>query len=168
MQAYDLNYSYQNNGGNANLTGSPDFGPRIVFVGDPGSGCSSNQYNQFNVKSVTGPTYNSTMMESGRNIMRGCADHRVDMSISRDISLGGNRRFEFRLDVYNLFDTVIYTGRQNQIQYVSPTDLTIRNSQTLADGSNDPARLVPRNAGFGAANGAMPLRSMQLQFRFAF
>ena len=167
-QAYDLNYSYQNNGSNQNLTGSPDFGPRIVFVGDPGSGCSSNQFNQFNVSAVTGPTYNSTQMESGRNVMRGCADHRVDMSISRDIRLGGNRRFEFRLDVYNLFDTVIYTGRNNTINYVSPTDLTIRNSQTLADGSNDPARLVPRNAGFGAANNAMALRSMQLQFRFAF
>ena len=44
----------------------------------------------------------------------------------------------------------------------------VRNSQTLADGSNDPARLVPRNAGFGAATNAMALRSMQLQFRFAF
>ena len=53
---------------------------------------------------------------------------------------------------FNLFNTVVINGRQNQIQFVSPTDLTIRNSQTLADGSNDPARLVPRNAGFGAAN----------------
>ena len=60
------------------------------------------------------------MMESGRNIMRGCSDNRVDMSLSRDIRLGGNRRFEFRLDVFNLFDTVIYTGRQNQIQYDEP------------------------------------------------
>ena len=59
---------------------------------------------------MSGPTYNSTMMESGRNMMRGCADKRVDMSLSRDIRLGGNRTFEFRLDVFNLFDTVIYTG----------------------------------------------------------
>ena len=162
--AYDLNYNYKHNGSNQNLTGSPDFGARIVYVGDPGSGCSSNQYNQFNVNSVTGPTYNSAEMESGRNILRGCADHRVDMWLSRDIRMGGNRRFEFRLDVFNLFDTVISTGSNNTINYVSPTDLTIRNSQTLADGSNDPARLVPRNAGFGAATNAMALRSMQLQF----
>ena len=83
---------------------------------------------------MTGPTYNSLGMESGRNIMRGCPDKRVDMSISRDIRMGGNRTLEFRLDVFNVFDTVIYTGRSNQIQYNSPTDLTIRNSQTLADG----------------------------------
>ena len=31
-QAYDLTYNYQNNGGNVNLTGSPDYGARIVFT----------------------------------------------------------------------------------------------------------------------------------------
>ena len=30
-ETYDLGYSYQNNGGNQNLTGSPDFGARIVL-----------------------------------------------------------------------------------------------------------------------------------------
>jgi hypothetical protein len=44
----------------------------------------------------------------------------------------------------------------------------VRNSQTLPDGSLDPNRLTPRNAGFGAANGAFPLRSMQIQVRFSF
>ena len=151
-EAYDLGYSYQNNGSNQNLTGSPDFGPRIVFVGDPGSGCSSDQYKQFNVKSVTGPTYNSTQMESGRNIMRGCADNRVDMSVSRDIRLGGNRRFEFRLDVYNLFDTVIYDQRQHDLSYVSPTDLTVRNSQTLADGSQRPGAAGASERGLRCGN----------------
>ena len=82
--------------------------------------------------------------------------------------MGGGRVLEFRLDVFNVFDTVIYTGRSTTVQYNSPTDLTVRNSQTLADGSNDPARLVPRNAGFGAVNGAAALRSMQIQLRFAF
>ncbi len=46
---YDLTYTYQNNGATKNLTGSQDYGARIVYVGDPGSGCSSNQYAQFNV-----------------------------------------------------------------------------------------------------------------------
>ena len=43
-----------------------------------------------------GPTYNSVGLESGRNIMRGCPDKTVDLSISRDIRVGGNRRLEFR------------------------------------------------------------------------
>jgi hypothetical protein len=167
-ETYDLGFSYQSNGTATNLTGSPDFNARIYYIADPGSGCSSDQYRQFNVTAVAGPTYNSTMLESGRNRMRGCADHRVDMSLTRDIRLGGNRTFEFRLDVFNLFDTVIYTNRNASVNYTSPTDQTVRNSQTLPDGSLDPARLVPRNAGFGAATNAMALRSMQLQFRFRF
>ena len=165
---YDLNFAYQNNGGNVNLTGSPDYGARIVYVGDPGSGCSSNQYNQFNVASVTGPTFGSVGLESGRNIMRGCMDKTLDLSISRDIPVGGGRRLEFRVDAFNALNTVVINNRQNQIQYNSPTDLTIRNSQFLANGQPDPARLTPRTAGFGAATGAQAMRSVQIYARFAF
>ena len=50
----------------------------------------------------------------------------------------------------------------------SPTDLTITNSQTRADGSIDPARLQPRNAGFGAATGAQNMRNLQMMVRFGF
>jgi hypothetical protein len=54
------------------------------------------------------------------------------------------------------------------VQYRSPTDQTIVNSQYLPDGTLDPNRLTPRTAGFGAATSAQPLRNMQLQIRFAF
>ena len=91
-EAYDLGFSYQNNGGNVNLTGSPDYGARIVYIGDPGQRLLERPVPRSSTsRAVTGPTYNSTMMESGRNIMRGCPDKRVDMSLSRDIRLGGNR-----------------------------------------------------------------------------
>ena len=166
--SYDLNYSYNANGGNVNLTGSPDYGARVVYVGDPGSGCSDNQYSQFNVASVTGPTYRSVGLESGRNRLRGCPDKTVDLAIMRDIRMGGGRRLEFRLDVFNAFNTVVITNRQNQIQFNSPTDLTIRNAQFQADGSLTPTRLTPRNAGFGAATNAQAMRNMQVQIRFAF
>ena len=82
----------------------------------------------------------------------------MDLSLSRDIRVGGNRRLELRLDAFNAFNSVIYNNRQNQIQFNSPTDLTIRNSQFLANGQIDPARLTPRNAGFGAATGAQAMR----------
>ncbi len=51
-----------------NLTGSPDYGARIVYNGDTGKGCSSNQFTQFNTAGVPGPTYNSVGLESGRNV----------------------------------------------------------------------------------------------------
>ena len=165
---YDLTYSYQNNGSNKNLTGSPDYGARIVYVGDPGSGCSANQYAQFNRASVTGPTFNSVGLESSRNLLTNCADKTVDLAVVRNIKVGGARQLQFRLDVFNAFNAVVINARQTQIQYNSPTDLTIRNSQFLADGSVDPARLKPNNAGFGAATGAQNMRNMQVQIRFQF
>ena len=51
---------------------------------------------------------------------------------------------------------------------MSPTNQTVRNSQFLPDGTVDPARLKTTAAGFGAATGAQPLRSLQAQIRFAF
>jgi hypothetical protein len=166
-EPYDLTFSYQNIG-NVNLTGSPDYAARIVYVGDPGSGCSGDRYRMFNVNAVTGPTFGSVGMESGRNILRDCADKFVDLAISRDIRMGGNRTLEFRLDVYNVFNTVVYTGFNTNISFDNPTNMNILNSQTLPDGSLAPNRLTPRTAGFGAANNAANLRSMQVQVRFSF
>jgi hypothetical protein len=148
---YDLDYSYNSGGSNQNLTGSPDYGARVLLVGDPGSGCSSDRFKQFNTAAVAGPTYNSVGLESGRNYMIGCPDRTMDLAIARNIRFGGSRQLQLRLDAYNVFNTAIITNRRNQIQYNSPTDQTIRNSQYLADGSLDPNRLTPRNAGFGAA-----------------
>jgi len=165
---YDITYTYQNNGTNTNLTGSPDYAARIVYVGDPGSGCSSNQYQQFNPAAVAGPTYGSVGLESGRFLLGGCPDHTVDLAIARNIRLGGNRNLQFRLDVFNVFNAVIYNDRNNTVIYRSPTDQTIVNSQYLPDGTLDPNRLTPRNAGFGAATNAQPLRNMQLQIRLGF
>jgi hypothetical protein len=165
---YDLTYNYQDNGANVNLTGSPDYAARIVYVGDPGSGCSGDQYRQFNTASVTGPQYRSVGLESGRNLLGGCPDKTVDMALARTIRFGGSRTLQFRVDAFNVFNTVVITNRERNVTYRSPTDLTIVNSQTLADGSINPARLTPRTAGFGAATAAQAMRTMQLLIRFGF
>ena len=178
---YDLGFSYVNNGGNVNLTGSPDYGARILYTGDAGKGCTSNQYGQFNVNAVTGPGFNSVGLESGRNVMVGCPDHTVDMAIARNIRLGGSRNFQIRLDAFNVFNSYIINSRNTSIQYTSPTDLTVRNAQYNPDGTVAANRLTPRNAGFGAANGAQTRgpdgafnpnnsynRTIQLAFRFQF
>jgi hypothetical protein len=165
---YDLTYQYQNNGANVNLTGSPDYAARIQFVGDPGSGCSDDQYRQFNTSAVTGPQYGSVGLESGRNLLGGCPNKTVDLAIAKNIRLKGNNSLQFRLDAFNVFNTVVIIDRERNVIFRSPTDLTIVNSQTLPDGSLDPARLTPRTAGFGAATNAQQMRNLQLQVRFAF
>jgi hypothetical protein len=165
---YDLGYTYNAAGGAVNLTGSPDYNARLNINGDLGSGCSDNQYAQFTASAVSGPTYNSVGLESGRNYLIGCADKSVDLSLSRNIRLGGGRQATVRVDAFNAFNTVVINGRNTTVQYNSPTDQTLRNSQFLADGSVDQNRLKPNNAGFGAATGAQAMRTVRLTVRFAF
>jgi hypothetical protein len=50
------------------------------------------------------------------------------------------------------FNTAIISGRNVTVNFNSPTDQTVRNSQYLPVGTVDPNRLQPNNAGFGAAN----------------
>ena len=148
--------------------GLANWGARTIIVGDPGSGCSDDQYRQFNVSAVAAPSYGSVGLESGRNYMIGCANKILDLSLARTIRLGGSRQLQFRVDAFNALNTVIYNNRNASINWQTPTNLTVNNSQTLPDGSLAPNRLLPRNAGFGAATGAENMRSFQGMIRFQF
>jgi hypothetical protein len=165
---YTMGFSYQASGANVNLTGSPDYAAAIRILGDTGRGCSSNQYSQFNTAAFAGPVTQSVGLESGRNYMTGCGDHTTDLAIARNFRLGGSRAVQLRLDAFNAFNTVVYSARSTTVQYNNPTAQTVVNSQTLADGTLDSTRLLPKNAGFGAVTGAQALRTMQVQLRFSF
>jgi hypothetical protein len=166
---YDAIYSYQSNGSNVNLTGSPDYYARIVTNGKQGSGCSSNQYQQFSTAAYSGPTYNSIGIESGANLMHFCTLHTMDLTVNRMIPLGGNRNLQLRVDAFNVFNSLIFNAVQTTMQLNSPaTPTTVTNSQYSADGTLNPARLTPQTAGFGAATGAQSLRTVQVQVRFLF
>jgi hypothetical protein len=167
---YGIGYSYVSNGANVNLTGSPDWGARVALLDGLGSGCSDSQYAQFNGSAIRPPTFGSVGMESGRNYMRGCLTRNVDMSLVRRIRVSHSERYraELRADVFNAFNTVDINGRNTSVQFTSPTNLTVVNSQFNADGSLNQSRLKPNNAGFGAATGARGLRNIQLQLRFQF
>jgi len=153
------------------------------------SGCSGDQYAQLNntlvgatggaspfiSTAIAGPQVGSRGLESGCNLLHGCKDHRMDLAIQRNIRVGGGKMIVFRADIYNAFKAVVINGRQSTLQMNTTADQTVRNSQFLADGSVDPARLLPNNAGFGAAtgaadsfNGSNALRSVQLQIKFVF
>jgi hypothetical protein len=166
--AYDLGYSFQNGAGNVNITGSPDWGGRVTLLDGLGSGCSDNQYAQFNFAAMRPPTFGSVGMESGRNTMRGCLSKNVDVSVVRKVRINEKYRVELRADVFNAANTTVINGRSTSAQFTSPTNLTLVNNQFNADGSLNQSRLQPRNAGFGAATGAQNLRNIQLQLRLQF
>jgi hypothetical protein len=166
--SYDISYSYQTGGANVNITGSPSYGGRVHIDGDPGSGCSSNQYGQFNTAAFQGPAYGSVGLESGRNYMNGCFDKTVDLSVARNIRLGGSRTAQIRFDIFNALNTVVYSSRATQLQLSDPQTQILRNGQYNSDGSINQSRLQPRSAGFGAATNAQSMRAVQIQLRFQF
>jgi hypothetical protein len=167
---YDLGVSFQNNGQNVNLTGSPDWGARPIYIKAPGAGCSDNQYAQFDVTVITAPTYFSDGLESGRNIIIGCPNNVIDFSLARSIRMGGGRELKIQVDAFNAFNIVNFLTRNTTLNFASPTDLTIQNAQYNADGTLNQNRLQPRNAGFGAVNNNNQgdLRNFQASVRFSF
>ncbi len=165
---YSVGFAYQGGIGNVNLTGSPNYGARVLITGDPGSGCSGNQYEQFNTAAFAGPSVGSVGLESGQNYLTGCFERFLDLAITRNFPMGGNRVLELRLEMFNALDTVVYNGRNTTMNIQSLTDPTITNAQYNAQGELIPTRIRPADAGFGAATGAFAMRSMQAQIRFKF
>ena len=111
--------------GNQNLTGSPSYAPRILINGDPGSGCSDDQYAQFNTSAFSVPVASASNpslgLESGQNYMHGCFDKTIDLALARNFRLGGTRTLQFRLEAFNAFNAVVYNARNNTLQVTSPS-----------------------------------------------
>jgi hypothetical protein len=167
--SYDVGFTYQNGGGNVNLTGSPDYAARVKVVGDPGSGCSSDRLRQFNTSAFQGPAIGSVGLESGAGYLRACGRSTLDLAIARIVRLGGQRTLQLRLDLFNAMNAAAIANRNASMTLGSPNDpLTVQNLPFNADGSVIAARSVPRGAGFGVATAYQAPRTMQVQVRFAF
>jgi hypothetical protein len=166
---YVVGFSYQSGGSTLNLTGSPDYGARIRVVGDPGSGCSSDVYRQFNTAAFQGPLVGSVGLESGNDYLRTCFTSVFDLSIARNIRLGGGRNIQLRVDMFNALNSAIITGRNTTINLSNPNDpVTANNLPFDANGNLIDARSRPRGAGFGVANNYQAPRTVQAQIRFSF
>jgi hypothetical protein len=68
-----------------------------------------------------------------------------------------------------VFNTVVFSAANTTMQLASPAAAsTITNNQFLSTGALNTARVTAVNAGFGAATGALPMRTLQAQIRFTF
>jgi hypothetical protein len=166
---YAIGFSYQSGGSSTNLTGSPDYGARIRVVDDTGGGCSDDVYRQFNTAAFHGPLVGSVGLESGNGYMTGCFSSVLDLSIARNIRLGGTKQIQLRVDMFNAPDAAIITGRNTTLALSSPSDpVTPQNLPFDSNGNLIVARSLPRGAGFGVATAYQAPRSVQAQIRFSF
>jgi Carboxypeptidase regulatory-like domain len=172
--SYSVNLNYVSGGGttaNVALTGSPDFAPRALIVGDTGSGCSSNPYQQFNTAAFQGPLAGSVGLDSGSGYLRGCFISSLDLSISRTIRLGGAKAVQLRFDLFNAFNQAGITDRNTTMNLANTSAgaaTAITNLPYDASGNLNPSLSLPRNAGFGVATNYQVPRSVQAQIRFTF
>lgn len=165
---YNIAYTYSSGGANANLTGSPDYGARVLVIGDTGSGCSSDALHQFNTSAFQGPGVGSVGLESGANFMRGCFQQSLDLALNKTIPLGGRRSVQFRFDFFNAPNFAQITGRNTTMQLSDPNNPTTITNLPGTDANGNPVRSTPRTAGFGVANAYQSPRSIQLTARFNF
>jgi hypothetical protein len=167
--AYAVTASYNSGGGNVNLTGSPDYTPRVRIVGDPGGGCSNDPLRQFTHDAFLGPLVGSDGLESGNGYLSGCFVSSLDLAIARTVRLGGNRSVQLRVDVFNAFNQAAITARQTTMNLATPNaPATITNLPFDAAGNVIETRSRPRGAGFGVATNYQDPRTIQLQARLSF
>ena len=126
-----VDYSYQSGGGDVNVTGSQDYGARVRIVGDAGSGCSSNPYQQFNTSAFQGPPVGSVGLESGDGYMRSCFTSILDLSLSRTFGWGG-AILQLRVDVFNAPNAAAITDRNRTMNLTEP--------ERPGDGDQSPVR----------------------------
>jgi hypothetical protein len=158
---YPINFSIPGIS-NANLTGSNDYGARVVVTCNPGSGSSSDPYRQINTACFAPPQAGSTGLESARYFLHGPGLNNLDMSLSKMFSVGKQVKMEVRLDAFNALNHTQYTGVNNTVNFKSLSDPTITNLPYDANGN-----LVNPN-GFGTVNGVRAPRTLQLVTRLTF
>jgi hypothetical protein len=116
-----------------------------------------------------GPLVGSVGLESGNDYLFGCFQSALDLSVARNIRLGGSRVLQLRVDMFNAPNAAIVTRRITSLTLSSPNDPeTPQNSPFLPDGTVNPARVRPSSAGFGAADNWQDPRTIQAYIRFSF
>ena len=133
-------------------------GGRIVIIGAPGKGTSSDPYRQFNVSAFTTPTLGSLGLESGRNFLYRAPINSWDLSLSKEFRFTEQVKIEIRLDAFNALNHTQFDGINSTLNVTSLTNSTPTN---LASETGN-------RTGFGAVTSVRPPRNMQLSARFQF
>jgi len=87
-------------------TGSQTYRPNLVAGQDPNEGAKTPQQ-WFNTAAFVTPAQ-FTYGDAGRNIVIGPGIFTVDMSLLRNVRLGGGKSLQFRLEAFNAFNNPVW------------------------------------------------------------
>ena len=153
---YTIGYNFNGDAQNNAITGSEQ-GARIVVVGDPGKGWSSDPYAQVNAAAFAPPKPGSIGTESSLFFLHQAPLTNLDLSLAKSFQLHGRAKFELRLDAFNALNHMNIFSTNNTIRFASLTDSTITNAGASSG-----------NGRFGAISGTWPQRTLQLLGRLTF
>ncbi len=159
---------------NNNITGTPDFSPRIVIIGDPKAGTSDNPYNRLNTSAFTAPSPGSIGIESRRNYLNTPGVNNFDMSLQKSISVTERAHIEVRLDAFNVFNHTQFSGVNSALSFNIVSTIVngnITNYNPVPAPTSlavNPITGAINTGGFGAINGVRPPRILQVVARVVF
>jgi hypothetical protein len=160
---------------NSNITGTPDYGPRIVIVGNPKKGTSSTPYNRINAAAFSAPLPGSLGLESRRNYLNTPGANDFDASLQKNLSITERVHMEFRVDAFNVFNHTQFSGVNSTLNYWVTSTITNGKVNSFSNITPVPTSLATNPntgainfGGFGAVNGIRPARILQLVTRVVF
>jgi hypothetical protein len=176
-----FSFSFQNDGSNIaqRWTGNPDYGPRVMFVGDPNlSGDQKSALAQFNTAAIQvplgGPAHPSVGLESGFNQWSNpttfWSNFQTTLMKNIPFTNDSRRYVQIRIETYNTFNHHDYNGYNLGAQFYSPADLRLVNlPQGISQFLNANGTSVNGGRfGFGALSGANSPRTMQAAIKIYF
>ncbi|HXY39678.1 MAG TPA: carboxypeptidase regulatory-like domain-containing protein [Vicinamibacteria bacterium] len=157
---YAINYSIPGVG-NANLSGTSNPAARIVLNCNPGSGHSSNPYDQIaNASCFAEPQQGSLGNESARFFLHGPGTNNLDLSLSKIIPVGNRVKMEVRLDAFNALNHTQFTGVNNTVNFDANGNIT--------NLPYDSSGKLVHPTGIGTISGVANPRTLQLVTRLTF
>jgi hypothetical protein len=145
---------------NQNLTGSYSEGPRIRIIGDPHLNVGKSPFYRLNVNAFAAPYVGDPGIGSGQgsNYLTGPGVCVTDLAIQKSFAIKDRVHFRMRLDAFNAFNHTQFSGIDSQAQFAAPGSTVLTN----------PASPSKISLQFGAINGVLPPRTVQLTGKFNF
>lgn len=145
-----------------NFTGTPDWGPRLVCVGDPTAGVTDSPYNRLNPSAFAVPALGSNGLGCSRNNLRGPGINNWDMSLQKNVAITERAQLRLRIEAFNVFNHTQFSGYNSNLNFSGLTNPTPTNLPLDSSGK------VVNSGGFGSVSGVRDPRILQVVIKIDF
>src|SRR5215475_14140946 len=147
---------------NDNFTGTPDWGPRLLCVGDPTAGTTDSPYNRLNPSAFAVPALGGNGLGCSRNNLWGPGINNWDMSLQKNVMITERSQIRLRIDAFNVFNHTQFSGYNSSLNFSSLANPTPTNLPLDSSGR------VVNTGGFGSVSGVRDPRILQVVIKFTF